>query len=130
MTKLVPRKFTCILLSALVYGLAAGPARARLVACVGDSITYGAGIPNRQHNSYPAQLGRMLQEFDSRWECRNYGVSGATLLRNGDLPYVQQSAYQQARAAAPDVVIIKLGTNDSKPVNWATRTSSFLITPI
>lgn len=26
------------------------------VACVGNSITYGAGISNREKNSYPAQL--------------------------------------------------------------------------
>jgi len=30
------------------------------VACIGNSITYGSGIPDRPRDSYPAQLGRML----------------------------------------------------------------------
>ena len=110
-----------ILISTLVFGLTVNVADAKLVACVGDSITYGAGISNRTYNSYPAQLGRMLQKFDSRWGTRNFGVSGATLLRNGDLPYIRQGAYSQALAAEPDAVIIKLGTNDSKPQNWALK---------
>lgn len=103
---------------ALVFGFAVNAANAKLVACVGDSITYGSGISNRNYNSYPAQLGRMLQKFGGPWETRNFGVSGATLLRNGDLPYVRQGAYNQALAAEPDAVIIKLGTNDSKSHNW------------
>ena len=110
-----------ILISTFVFGLTVNVADAKLVACVGDSITYGAGISNRTYNSYPAQLGRMLQKFDSQWGTRNFGVSGATLLRNGDLPYIRQSAYSQALAAEPDAVIIKLGTNDSKPQNWALK---------
>lgn len=85
------------------------------VACVGDSITFGAGIKDRDHNSYPAQLGRMLGE---RWDVKNFGHSGATLLNNGDLPYVKTREYKVALAFKPNVVIIFLGTNDSKPQNW------------
>jgi len=85
------------------------------VACVGDSITYGAGIKDRKHKSYPAQLDRMLCE---KWDVRNFGVNGATLLKEGDKPYWKQKAFQQALAFEPHVVIIKLGTNDTKPQNW------------
>ncbi len=106
---------------AFAVSLSVGVAEAKLVACVGNSITYGSGISNRTYNSYPAQLGRMLKEFDNQWQTENFGVSGATLLRNGDKPYVQQSAYNQALAANPDVVIIKLGTNDSKSWNCVPR---------
>ncbi len=107
-----------VLIVAIVFGLTVEVANAKLVACVGDSITYGSGISNRNYNSYPAQLDRMLQKFDNQWHVQNFGVSGATLLRNADKPYVQQSAYNQVLAAEPDAVIIKLGTNDSKPHNW------------
>lgn len=108
------------LISILILGLnlTVDVANAKLVVCVGDSITYGSGISNRDYNSYPAQLGRMLQKFDNQWQTQNFGVSGATLLRNADKPYVQESAYNQALAARPDAVIIKLGTNDSKSWNW------------
>ena len=88
------------------------------VACVGDSITFGSGIEGREVNSYPAQLGRMLGK---KWEVRNFGVGGATLLKQGDKPYWDQTAFKQALAFVPDVVIIKLGTNDTKPQNWAYR---------
>jgi len=111
-------KTTILLLLVLALGLTAEVVNAKLVACVGDSITYGYGISNRNYNSYPAQLGRMLQEVDNEWETQNFGVNGATLLRKGNKPYVQQSAYNQALAARTDVVIIMLGTNDSKPNNW------------
>lgn len=85
------------------------------VACVGDSITYGSGIENRDKNSYPAQLQIMLGEG---WDVHNLGVSGATMLKQGNKPYWELEAFQQAMQLEPDVVIIKLGTNDSKPQNW------------
>ena len=112
------KTISLVLILAFVFGLTMDIANAKLVACVGDSITYGSGISNRDRDSYPAQLNRMLQKFDNQWQTRNFGVSGATLLRNADKPYVQQSAYNQVLAAEPDAVIIKLGTNDSKPHNW------------
>jgi lysophospholipase L1-like esterase len=88
------------------------------VACVGDSITYGAGIQGRETNSYPAVLARML---GPKFEVRNFGRSGATLLQSGDLPYWTTEQFRAATDYAPDLVIIKLGTNDSKPQNWAHR---------
>lgn len=85
------------------------------VACVGDSITYGSGIKERDKNSYPAQLQKILGE---KFEIKNFGVGGATMLNNGNKPYVQQPAYQASLDYQPNVVIIKLGSNDSKPDNW------------
>ena len=101
----------------VVCGLTAA-VQAKLVACVGDSITYGSGISDRANDSYPAQLQRILQQYDPAWEVRNFGVSGATLLRRGDKPYIRETAYAGALACNPDIVVIKLGTNDSKPQNW------------
>ena len=85
------------------------------VACVGDSITFGAAIKDRAKNCYPVQLGRFLGEG---WNVANFGVNGATLLKKGDKPYWKQRAFEQAHAFEPEVVLIKLGTNDSKPQNW------------
>lgn len=85
------------------------------VACVGDSITYGSGIADRDHDGYPAQLGRKLGEG---WEVRNFGVGGTTALRRGDFPYSREAAYAEALAWQPQVVVIALGTNDTKPQNW------------
>lgn len=85
------------------------------IACVGNSITYGAGIENRDKDSYPAVLGQML---GNTYDVRNFGVSGRTMLNKGDYPYTNEQAYKDALAFNPNIVIIKLGTNDSKPYNW------------
>lgn len=85
------------------------------VACIGNSITYGSGIADRPRDSYPSQLARMLGE---NWEVKNFGIGGRTLLKKGDYPFRNEEAYTQAKAFLPDVVIIKLGTNDTKPQNW------------
>lgn len=85
------------------------------VACVGNSITFGAGIKNRDRDSYPSVLGRLLG--DKYW-VKNFGVSARTLMNKGDRPYMKEAAYKQALAFNPNIVIIKLGTNDSKSFNW------------
>ncbi len=85
------------------------------VACVGDSITYGAGVEDREKNCYPAVLQSLLGD---RYEVRNFGVSGATLMTKGDKPYVTETAYKKALAFKPNMVLIMLGTNDTKPKNW------------
>ncbi len=85
------------------------------VACVGNSITYGSGINNRDKMSYPAQLQAWL---GARYEVRNFGVSGATMLRKGDKPYWNEPDYKAVLQFSPDIIIVKLGTNDSKPQNW------------
>jgi lysophospholipase L1-like esterase len=102
--------------------LADGPTR---VACVGDSITYGFGLKDRKQDSYPAWLGRWL---GTNYVVRNFGHSGATLLNKGNLPYEQQKQHAAAIDFKPDIIVIMLGTNDSKhrapgtrddvPDNW------------
>lgn len=84
------------------------------IACVGNSITYGAGIVNRESNSFPVQLGNYLGE---NFEVENFGVSGTTALKQGDYPYISTDVYQQSLKYKPDIVFIKLGTNDTKPQN-------------
>ena len=84
------------------------------VACVGNSITYGFGVKDREHDSYPAQLQRMLGDS---YQVGNFGRSGATLLTKGHRPYVIQPEYQQAKDFNADIVLIHLGINDTDPRN-------------
>jgi lysophospholipase L1-like esterase len=90
------------------------------VACVGDSITQGAGA--ERGKSYPSQLQALLGD---KWKVGNFGVSGRTLLRKGDHPYWIEKAFQDAQAFKPNVVVIMLGTNDTKPQNWAHKDEFF-----
>lgn len=90
-------------------------ADARRVACVGNSITDGFGIDMADVNAYPAQLQRML---GTDYCVRNFGVSGRTMLNSGNRPYMKEQAWRDAKAFNPDIVVIKLGTNDSKAQNW------------
>jgi lysophospholipase L1-like esterase len=83
------------------------------VACVGDSITQGSGAASGK--SYPMQLQHLL---GADWQVKNFGVSGRTLMKSGDHPYWNESAFKLAQAFEPNVVIIMLGTNDTKPNNW------------
>ena len=85
------------------------------VACIGNSITDGFGIDMATQQGYPARLQRLL---GNGYHVKNFGVSGRTMLNKGDLPYQNELAWRDALAFRPDIVIIKLGTNDSKPENW------------
>ena len=93
------------------------------VACVGNSVTYGYGIENRETNCYPAQLQQMLGDA---YEVENFGHSGATLLNKGYRPYTQQEAYQKALRFAGDYVIIHLGLNDTDPRAWPNYRDDFV----
>lgn len=88
------------------------------VACLGDSITSGYKLRNPKQNSFPAQLEKMTQ---SHWKVLNAGVPGATVIRDGDIPIWEQKEFDRLMISSPDVVILLLGTNDLKDLNWAKR---------
>ncbi len=102
-------------LSAWLQQLPAPEADAIRVACIGNSITEGWGVDMCAQQAYPAQLGKLLG--DDYW-VMNFGVGGRTLLNKGDNPYMRELAWRYALDFNPDMVIIKLGTNDSKTTNW------------
>lgn len=85
------------------------------VACVGDSITYGYRVEGRRVNCYPSRLSRLLGQG---YCVGNFGYSGCTAVENGDHPYMKTRLYRQSLAWKPDIVLLMLGTNDSKPYNW------------
>jgi len=85
------------------------------VACVGDSITYGHGISNWPKNNYPVILQGLLGDD---YHVNSYGVSGRAVQPDSDQPYTALPHYQQSLDYDADIVIIMMGTNDSKPENW------------
>lgn len=93
------------------------------VACIGNSVTFGYKIRNRELNCYPVQLQKLLGDA---YEVRNFGYSGATLLRKGHKPYWKQNVFTEAKAFKPNVVIIHLGLNDTDPRNWPNYRDDFM----
>ena len=88
------------------------------VACVGDSITFGSGIADRNNASYPAQLQKLLGD---NFEVKNFGLSGRTMISKSPSAWTKTQQYKDALAYQPDVVLIKLGTNDSKRSEYKQR---------
>lgn len=85
------------------------------VACIGNSITDGSGIDMATQKGYPAILQNKLGDG---YEVKNYGLSARTLLCKGDVPYMKEMGWRDALAFQPNIVVVKLGTNDSKTHNW------------
>jgi len=118
----MPRRALLPVLAVLLVTALAAPAAPARIACVGDSITAGYGLKDPARDAWPAVLARLLgPDFD----VRNFGVSATTLLRHGNYPYWDRPAFAEAGACAPQIVIIKLGTNDTKPANWDAHAGEF-----
>jgi sialate O-acetylesterase len=114
------------ILSALIALILCAPLCAQekiKVACVGNSVTYGYKVPNRETNAYPARLQTMLGE---QFEVQNFGHSGATLLRKGHRPYMSLPEFKNAMAFQADLVVIHLGLNDTDPRNWPNYRQEFV----
>ncbi|HUH29146.1 GDSL-type esterase/lipase family protein [Gelidibacter sp.] len=92
------------------------------IACVGDSVTFGAGIQDPQEHGYPAQLQQLL---GANYEVGNFGHSGATLLKNGHKPYWDAAEFKKSQDFAPHIVIIHLGLNDQGNNNWPNHKDEF-----
>lgn len=92
------------------------------IACIGDSVTYGSGIENREEHSYPQQLQQLL---GPQYEVGNFGHSGATMLKNGHKPYWDTAKFEASKNFAPDIVLIHLGLNDQGNNNWPKHKDEF-----
>ncbi|MBN1781987.1 T9SS type A sorting domain-containing protein [bacterium] len=93
------------------------------IAVVGNSITEGVGVGVPSRDSYPAQLGMYLGD---QFEVGNFGVSGRTMLKNGDFPIWAEPLFEEGLNFDADILFILLGTNDSKPQNWDVYGNEFI----
>lgn len=116
---LLPLLFAAIF---TISTVSAAPPQKIRVACIGNSITYGSGATDRAKTSYPAILAQLLGD---NYEVRNFGLGGRTLLFKGNRPYINEPQYAESMQWMPEIVIIKLGTNDSKPMNWDAHSAEF-----
>jgi sialate O-acetylesterase len=119
------RQLSPLLAASLFFGSAVQAEESKptpvRVACLGDSITYGAKA-NPSTESFPAQLQQMLGE---RCLIKNFGVGGATMMRRG-----KPNAFQQlpkAKEFQPHLVVVGFGINDtrSRGVDYWERFTGF-----
>lgn len=92
------------------------------IACIGDSVTAGYLLNNPSTESYPSQLQLLM---GNQYEIKNFGHSGATLLKKGSTPYFKTEKCAEAIAYRPDIAIIHLGLNDTDPRNWPNYREDF-----
>ncbi|GMG62276.1 hypothetical protein TEHAB4_20240 [Tetragenococcus halophilus] len=85
------------------------------IAAVGDSITYDMYIAAIEGDFYPEQLENLLGEG---YAVRNFGVSNYAAQSSSDFPYETTEEYEESLDFNPEIVIIMLGTNDTKATNW------------
>lgn len=100
--------FSFLLIMLCAMGVSCNKKDKIIVACVGDSITFGARLEDPNSDAYPAQLQRLLGD---KYEVINLGVGGCTLIRKGK-PTVWKEL-NKIKNAKPDMVVISLGTNDT-----------------
>ena len=94
---------------------AARPVR---ITCVGASDVSSPtpyGTPN-----WPDYITPML---GYEYAVTNCGASGTTMIQAGNAPYWNTPQYTNGLNSVPDIVIIMLGSNDSKPYNWVYQTN-------
>jgi acyl-CoA thioesterase-1 len=108
----VNKKIAAILFIALAATVV--PAQIK-ISCIGNSITAGDGLSDSSR-SYPSVLEQLLGP--SEYTVRTDGINGATMLREGDIPYWTSGKIAEVAAFQPDIVTIMLGTNDTRSVNW------------
>ncbi len=89
------------------------------VACVGDSVTYGCKLPGSFWRCYPALLQKRLRE---RYHVENFALSDRCVQETANKPYRAYRSYFDSLDFEPDIVVILLGANDAKDVNWLTPT--------
>lgn len=85
------------------------------VACVGDSITWGTELTDRDYSNYPYVLDSFL---GTGYTVGNFGNPGSCLMNNTDEPYRYSPECSAGKEFNGDIVVMMLGTNDTKPYNW------------
>ncbi|MEX1307245.1 MAG: GDSL-type esterase/lipase family protein, partial [Eubacteriales bacterium] len=115
------RKFVIILIVFVAFILSGCAALqgqtgfdAKIVVCVGDSITSGVGVTDASVSSYPAQLSKKM---GGGYQVLNYGVAGSTVLEGGGA-YKETRQYSLALRSGASAVVIALGTNDCRAGSW------------
>lgn len=106
--------------AAIIYKIPEVRSDVMNIACIGDSITYGAGVADAEGNrpdesTWPYMLE---EQFNHEVQILNYGVCGRTLMKNTGAGYTETDFYKRSLESGAEGFLILLGTNDSKTGIW------------
>eukprot|EP00041_Stephanoeca_diplocostata_P029179 m.855219 g.855219 ORF g.855219 m.855219 type:complete len:473 (+) comp23507_c0_seq4:258-1676(+) len=96
------------------------------------NVDLGWGWPWPEQEIFPRKLSSTMPDYlesllgGDAVECKNFGVSGATMMTRAHNPYTDRDQYQQALRYNPDIVVINLGFNDAIPANWDLYRASYV----
>ena len=79
------------------------------IACIGNGVTYGIGVENREKNNFPQQLQYLL---GTKYKVTNFGVVNAPVLSNGLNGYTQTAEFKKSKTINPDIIFIELGLDE------------------
>ena len=82
--------------------------RKLVIACVGDSITECEYWKDNFFGLLPTD----------RYTVKPFGLSGATAIKSHNNAYINAPKFARSKSSKPDIVIIMLGTNDSRASVW------------
>ena len=88
------------------------------VACVGDELTFGTDVEDREDNCYPVQLQKYMEKAEKKYRIGNFGVEGAAVQKKSKKPYTKEERYESSNEYKANLVVIMLGTNDTTEENW------------
>ena len=88
------------------------------VACVGDELTFGTDVEDREDNCYPVQLQKYMEKAEKKYRIGNFGVEGAAVQKKSKKPYTKEERYESSTEYKANLVVIMLGTNDTTEENW------------
>ena len=88
------------------------------VACIGDELTFGTAVENREDNCYPVQLQKYMEQAEKKYRIGNFGVEGAAVQKKSKKPYTKEERYESSTEYKANLVVIMLGTNDTTEENW------------
>lgn len=86
------------------------------IACIGNGVTYGIGVENREKNNFPQQLQYLL---GVNYKVINLGVVNAPVLSNGVNGYNKTAAFKKSQTINPDIVFVELGLDEMKSSDTA-----------
>jgi len=94
------------------------------IACIGNGVTYGIDVENREKNNFPQQLQYLL---GANYKVTNFGAVNAPVLSNGVNGYNKTAAFKKSQTGHPNIVFVELGLDEIKTTDTAIL-SNFTIT--